>query len=147
MSNYRPWHRRFRVFCQCPPQGEVGAHVCNSWKRLRQCYSTTPKNRNPNRYLVFLKYVCYKKAAFFLITTRLALPLTDFFQIPRKMPALPSGIVPVWKFWVLWQRYCHVIVIVLSHIHYTCTYICNIVVNVVHSYVRIGLHFKEVPSV
>ncbi len=29
--------------------GEVEAQVCNSWKRLRQCYSTIPKKQKPKQ--------------------------------------------------------------------------------------------------
>ncbi len=70
MSSYRSWHRRFTGFDQCPPIGEVGAQVRNSWKMLKQCYSITPKKQKPKQMFGFFSEICFLlKSSLFLIIT------------------------------------------------------------------------------
>ncbi len=56
MSSYRPRHRSFRGSYQCPLEERWGHKfviVGNSWGNATL---QPPKNRNPNRCLVFLKF-------------------------------------------------------------------------------------------
>ncbi len=64
MSSYRPWHRRFRSR-SISTTGKLVAQVCNGWKSWGNANAQPPKNRNRNRCLVFLRYVCHWKPPFF----------------------------------------------------------------------------------
>ncbi len=61
MSSYRSRHRRFReVLLNVHHRGGGSTN----FKRLRQCYSTTPKKQKPKQ---ILKYVSYWKDPFFFL--------------------------------------------------------------------------------
>ncbi len=64
-----PWHGRFRSFDQCRPTGKVAAQVCNSWKILRQYYSTSSKKQKPKQ-MFSLSEICllWNNFLFLIIT-------------------------------------------------------------------------------